>query len=367
MTNIDCREMDGGDTGGDARINEIPRDSGKIGKLLNTAGAVMSVALVIGISIWGYRLLVRDVAGVPIVRALDGPMRTAPQDPGGMQAAHQGLAVNNVKSDGHVSDIADRLVLAPVHGGIKPQDQAGLHQRPPAPRSDSTRPTESADAELVIQPPSEIIAPALLTGTIPDAELPKTVSDGQGVVVGAINPATATPSATDKAVAQALAMAEQISAGSQPLGDVADVVEKAPLALIAASVAGVAHSPRPLQRPASLNTTPASAPVEVAAAQTVAASSGTTEINPDSIPAGTRLAQLGAFDSAEIARAQWGQIHSRFTEYMDGKSRVIQKAQSGGRTFYRLRVAGFDDISDARRFCSALLAEKAACIPVEQR
>jgi hypothetical protein len=52
---------------------------------------------------------------------------------------------------------------------------------------------------------------------------------------------------------------------------------------------------------------------------------------------------------------------------MQGKSRVIQKAQSGGRTFYRLRVAGFDDISDARRFCSALLAEKAACIPVKMR
>jgi len=371
MTNIDYRDLGGGNVG----INEMPRESGqlentqsgKIGKILNTAGAVMSVALVIGISIWGYRLLVRDVAGVPIVRALDGPMRIQPADPGGMQAAHQGLAVNNVKSDGHVSDIADRLVLAPVHGRIDPQDQAGLHQPHPEPRTGATRPTESADAALVTPPPSEIVAPALLTQTIPGTALPKTVTDGQAVVVAALNSADSTLSATDKAVAQALAMAEQISASSKPLGDVAEVAQKAPLALISASVAGVAQSPRPLPRPGALNTTPASAPVEVAAAQTVAANLSTNEIDAGSISPGTRLAQLGAFDSAQIARQQWDVIHGRFTEYMQGKSRVIQKAQSGGRTFYRLRVAGFDDISDARRFCSALLAEKAACIPVKMR
>ena len=38
---------------------------------------------------------------------------------------------------------------------------------------------------------------------------------------------------------------------------------------------------------------------------------------------------------------------------MVGKLRVIQTAESGGRTFYRLRAAGFADEADARRFCSA--------------
>ena len=66
-----------------------------------------------------------------------------------------------------------------------------------------------------------------------------------------------------------------------------------------------------------------------------------------------------------IAEGQeWDRFAARFRDYMTDKKRVIQKASSGGRTFYRLRVMGFDDIAEARYFCAALLAEKAECIPV---
>jgi len=91
------------------------------------------------------------------------------------------------------------------------------------------------------------------------------------------------------------------------------------------------------------------------------------EVDPESLPAGTRLAQLGAYDSVEVAREEWGRMSLKFEEYMEGKQRVIQKASSGGRTFYRLRAMGFDDLSAARRFCSALVAENADCIPVTTR
>ena len=46
---------------------------------------------------------------------------------------------------------------------------------------------------------------------------------------------------------------------------------------------------------------------------------------------------------------------------------MIEQAQSGGKTFYRLRAMGFDDLSEARRLCSALTAAKASCIPVVTR
>jgi hypothetical protein len=52
---------------------------------------------------------------------------------------------------------------------------------------------------------------------------------------------------------------------------------------------------------------------------------------------------------------------------LTGKTRIVQAAQSGGRTFYRLRAMGFADEADSRRFCSALVAERAACIPVAVR
>ena len=76
---------------------------------------------------------------------------------------------------------------------------------------------------------------------------------------------------------------------------------------------------------------------------------------------------LGAFDSPEVARAQWDQLQTRFDAYLAGKKRIVQKATSGGRVFYRLRAMGFEDIADARRFCSALVAENADCIPVVTR
>ena len=71
-----------------------------MGQLTNVLGAVISIALIAGVGVWGYKLFVRDVSGVPVVRAAEDEMRVAPKDPGGQQAAHQGLAVNSVAADG---------------------------------------------------------------------------------------------------------------------------------------------------------------------------------------------------------------------------------------------------------------------------
>lgn len=342
--------------------------SNRISKLVNTAGAVMSVALVAGIGVWGYKLLVRDVTGVPVVRALDGPMRVQPENPGGEQTAHQGLSVNQVQADGVAEPTADRLVLAPTGAGVTDEDQAGL--RRPTPRIEATPMAEAADVEVAQSQDSQaqgggVTAPALLQENVPAPELPAVTDDGQGVEVATVDPAAPKPSATDMAAAEAMALADEIAADVEPLSPVNEATAAVPTATISASIAGVSHSPRPSGRPVGLNTTPATAPVEVVAAQVVSAPA--TDVDAATITAGTRLAQLGAYDTAEIAQKEWDRLYGRFTEYMEGKSRVIQKAESGGRTFYRLRAMGFEDLSDARRFCSALLAEKAACIPVKVR
>ena len=111
-------------------------------------------------------------------------------------------------------------------------------------------------------------------------------------------------------------------------------------------------------RPAEARLIRASAPA--------APSGGATPAIPvtGDLPEGTKLVQLGAYDTAEMARSDWTRISARFADFMDGKVPVIQEAESGGRTFYRLRADGFADLSDARRFCAVLMAENAACIPV---
>ena len=56
----------------------------------------MSLALIVGIGVWGTKLIMRDVSGIPVVRAAEGPMRIQPENPGGLPADHQGLSVNDV-------------------------------------------------------------------------------------------------------------------------------------------------------------------------------------------------------------------------------------------------------------------------------
>ena len=88
---------------------------------------------------------------------------------------------------------------------------------------------------------------------------------------------------------------------------------------------------------------------------------------PQPIPVGTRLVQFGACDTEDEARAEWARLEGLFGEVMAGKGIVLQPAESGGRTFYRLRAHGFEDEDDARRFCSAFAAQGTICIPVPQR
>ncbi len=130
--------------------------------------------------------------------------------------------------------------------------------------------------------------------------------------------------------------------------------------------AAVARSPRPQVRPERAVLTNVSATsAEVVAP--VAALASVSEVSAASIPAGTPLVQLGAFDDEAGARSEWSKLQLRFPELIGPKALVVQSAQSGGRTFYRLRAHGFASEDETRRFCAALLAENASCIAVAQR
>ena len=261
-------------------------------QLINIAGAVCSVGLLAGMGVWGYQLAVRDVSGVPVMRALAGPMRLAPVDPGGDQASHQGLSVNAVAATGSSAPVADQLTLAP-------------------------RAVELLPSEIAEAPPIE---------------------DGAGTLI-------------DTETGQAV---ELVSADIElPPGD------------------GVTRSLRPQARPSAVTAAPTAVESDpnalVTNVETVSAPPALTEIDPNSLEVGTRLAQLGAFDTPDVARAKYQELQVTFAELMAGKSMVIQSAQSGGRTFYRLRAHGFPGDDEARRFCAALQAQNTDCIPVAQR
>ena len=331
-------------------------------RLISIAGALTSLALVVGVGVWGYKLAARDVNGVPVVRALEGPMRVAPTDPGGEIAAHMGLAVNAIAAEGAAEPPPERLVLAPRPVDLNEEDvpgatvaAAGEAAAAPVAAPEAVAVGEVAvAAEAVLAPDAVVVAEPVVTELEPVTP------------VAPVEMPTETVAADPTADAVALALAEALSEGVEPLSSTgADPAADAGTEPEAAAPPGaLTRSPRPLRRPEG-----GAAPVVLAAAGTTASAAPTVakQIDPASIAAGTRLVQLGAYDDEADALAEWDRLVAQFGDLIAGKSRVIQSAQSGGRSFVRLRAYGFADEDDARRFCSALLAENAACIPVAHR
>lgn len=273
----------------------------RVTNLVNFAGAALSLALILGVSFWGYKLIVRDVSGIPVVRAMEGDMRVLPDNPGGAVADHTGLAVNEVAAIGEAGGPEDRLVLAPRTGDLAQED-------------------------LVAQPIAEAAATE-------DAA------------------AETAPIAQDDATALAEQLAN-LAGSSTAQEDTATPVAD----LIPASVPGVASSPRPVIRPASLRI-PAPATAAPVASNEVA-------VTTTSFPAGTNLVQLGAFQSPALAAREWERLQARFGQLMANQERVIQVSNQSSATWYRLRASGFEDRAAARRLCAALQAEGAECIAV---
>ena len=331
------------------------RVSGKsIGRIANLTGAALSVALIVGVAVWGYRLVMRDVNGIPVVRAMEGPMRTQPETPGGSMAENLGLAVNEVAATGTAAPPPDRIVLAPRPVALDEEDVAtaalmAVAQIFPMP--------QAPEAPLAAE------APQLADGSTAAGPAGENGASLDSLMGEARIETVAMTRAEPDSMA---AMVDQILA--QVLQD-----EAAPSATEATDAAitvpqvegGISQSLRPQARPAAM--VRQAALQSAALATPAAAATVVLDVDPDTIPAGTRLVQLGAYDSPEVAKREWDRIAARFGDYLEGKSRVIQLAESGGRNFYRLRAMGFADINDARRFCSALVAERAECIPVSAK
>jgi SPOR domain len=297
------------------------------------AGAVSSLALVIGLGYWGYRLAVRDVMGVPVIRALDGPMRITPEDPGGEIADNQGLAVNDVAAAGVATPLPDKLILAPRPVDLAEEDTAGLAGLAPLETTPVAAPLapEGRDLALAAAPQTESASPT-------EVAVDAAIAEALGLV----------PDAT--------AVADEEPAALMIEGPVLEDLAADPL-----PEGAMAASPRPRSRPSASTLTDeaAAVPPEVLGAL--------AEVDPATIPVGTRLVQFGAFTTADEARAEWVRLQGNFGELMSNKGLVVQPATSGGRTFYRLRAQGFDDEDDARRFCAAFVAQGLTCIPVPQR
>jgi hypothetical protein len=271
----------------------------------NIVGAVISLAVFVGIVTWGAKTVLRDSSGVPVVRALEGPARVAPEDPGGLLVAHQGLTVNEVAGSQITVAADDPLQLAPRPINLQAEDQ------PIQPVVDRENATATARAAVVLPEPEMDAAEALVIDETAES------------------------------------LAAMLAAGT----DTAPVKDPASAVIPASAGGGPIQSLRPRLRPFAVFTrqTPRVAPRNILAAQIVR---------------GAPMAQLGAFGSAAIAEQAWADLSERHGDYLVGKPHVILQAAVGGGTIYRLRVHGFENQEEARRLCTALNRQNAECYSV---
>lgn len=317
----------------------------RVGRLTHYLGAVISVGLMVMLAVWGYKLVVRDVSGVPVIRAIEGEARTAPDNPGGEVVARAGLAVNAVAA-GAEARPANQVAIAPDATGLGDEDVAmgdlGASARQPSRATEL--PLEATNARIVALSDAEAaaaraeaqaLAAQAVISDAPANEGPVnealTDLDGQQVVA---------PETINAVLAEAAAAAAQPTPGS------------------------LAQSARPAPRPRRVASVQPTVISDAApAAATESAPAPAPRVAPAAVASGAPLVQIGAFDSNALAEGEWNRISGKFGALFSGKGQVIQKAESNGRTFWRLRVAGFDSRDDARRFCAALVAEGTDCIP----
>ncbi len=318
--------------------------SGDGAGLFNIIGAAVSVALVVGLGLWGYKLALRDVSGVPVVRALEGPMRIQPADPGGAVAPHQGLAVNGVAAAGISAEPVEAVLLSPPVMALTEDDVPAVPATAPA--------AEPLPAQVDVTSSSHRPATAL----------PMPASGGE---IDA-----------DAAVAAAL-----------DFSGLSDDSADTPIVVIPKSVPGVNRSPRPMRRPAHLSaiaspvqatnvSAPMAAPITASTAPPVRPDRLSVqrpelmmgrEVAPEAVAPGSWMAQLHAHKSADDARAHWQRLARVNPVLFHQRDWTIEQGASGGAPFFRLRAIGFVNGDDARGFCKALINASGSCVPLEKK
>lgn len=319
----------------------------RAGGLMNVIGAVTTLALVVGVGVWGYQLAVRDASGVPVLQAMEGPIRVASDDPGGTVARHVGLSVNRIAAEGTVGDVPEEIILAEPPLELAEDDTPGIGAAAPSQIVDAdTKARTLAMAEELANSAPPVVVP--IGSAVADAVADVALEEDADPLASAIAAAVAD-------VVGGAGDGQRSSIRPQPR----------PRGLMAASAATPDPFVAAVASSAPLSATPAAAPM--VSALTSVSSLGSEELATSELRPGMRLAQIGAFEDAESARAEWGRVAARHPTLFEGKARIIQQASSVGRTFYRLRVAGFESEDDSRRFCSAISSGDLRCITVTTR
>ena len=303
--------------GSDAALaGEVKEVNFKINMIFYWTGAALSLFLLAGAIGWSYQLIVRDVNQIPIVRAQLGPLRVAPDNPGGLTAANQGLSVTQLAVN-EKPLLSNEIYLAPAAEILNEENLAlKVKEEYESNKVDGAFEIKEVNAEN-----------SMNLEALPDQKEVDSRSNDVGVLSKA--------AFSQKKIEIENAVSLALSITNEPDKSLSWL--------------------RPKIRPVGFYRNG-----NITEDQIVS-----NEPMPK-LPIGSAVVQLGAFDSKSLAESEWQRFEKILGSILIPKKMVIQKAESGGKIFYRLRASGFSDISDARQFCTAI-SDKVACIPVVTR
>ena len=303
--------------GSDAALaGEVKQVNFKINMIFYWTGAALSLFLLAGAIGWSYQLIVRDVNQIPIVRAQLGPLRVAPDNPGGLTAANQGLSVTQLAVN-EKPLLSNEIYLAPAAEILNEENlELKVTEEYESNKVDGAFEIKEVNAEN-----------SMNLEALPDQKEVDSRSNDVGVLSKA--------AFSQKKIEIENAVSLALSITNDPDKSLSWL--------------------RPKIRPVGFYRNG-----NITEDQIVS-----NEPMPK-LPVGSAVVQLGAFDSKSLAESEWQRFEKILGSILIPKKMVVQKAESGGKIFYRLRASGFSDISDARQFCTAI-SDKVACIPVVTR
>ena len=295
----------------DARSNKL--------SFFSLFGAIISLNLILWAGYWAYSLISRDINGIPIVAAQPGPLRVAPEVPGGIEAENIELAVSKIASQ-ELPPNPQAVELAPYTAKLN-ADDITINQALKQKKLIDSQIEKRTQGHLQAVDPELLNEISLVPIRTSIESTDYTIADNQSELVAA-----------------ALALA--LKPNNDQLNN----------NVILANIKS--YKIKPMPRPGSIQTNPASLNSE-----------NSTLPILGSVETGLAVVQFGSFENKQRALTEWARLSKNLSVILDGRPKFVERIQRNGNEIYRLRLGGFVNIDDASRFCSAVISQE-NCVPI---
>jgi hypothetical protein len=142
----------------------------------------------------------------------------------------------------------------------------------------------------------------------------------------------------------------------------AAVAAAPPVAAPTAKTAHAAATPTVLAAaPATVATTPTKPAPAARAVATPAPALPATAHNAATPAAHGPQIQFAAVTSEQAAQAEWDRIARKMPSLLGGRKPAFSKVEHDGKTFWRVRTAGFADLAAAKGLCDQVKSKGGTC------